>query len=391
MKERELDIKDLLLYLWSRAVVVVIFGIGMATLGAGYGYLKQDKPETADEIYQKIITTNHDYTNSINDTKNSAWQVRPEKSYIVSGRIYIDFNFSNIEGNSNLDYSSMLAKLQGDATNIFINDDVALVITDDINKNTYEGVSSISSTDLQWQIYSWFSGANILSYRVIDVDADRALDIAKHLSENFVNSIGEYETIDSVSVIDEPFVMTENTKEQASEGNVELDIKKIIKFIFLGGCIGVILSCGLYVLIYILKDSVRTVEDLDYCGQRMLGRVYTKVKKNDGEYARIAYNIALLEGVNNILIVPVDEKSDADMLLNKIKEELIKLKKEINIVTSSNIKTSPDAILESKNHDAIVLLAKYGKTSMNDFEAAIRDLSSSSDKIVGTILDGVIC
>lgn len=398
VKERVIDLREFLKFLLEKKYIIILFMILLVGSVCGVYLYKQkinansldseiDEME-GDTSLQEIIAQNHDAYYHLNDVTAFSDASQPAGTYNSSVRLFVDFDFSSIEGNSNLDFSQMINKLQQDSLLIFVCDESLKNVINELDLTQYDDMSEFTSEDLSWLINKNYLGANVLQVVVTDTNPERAQAIIDALVSEFIEKAKQVDTIDSVTIIDDARSVRTGVvgtkKIQKTQG--ELSLKKLLKYLIVGG-IGV-LSILIVVLfaIFLIKDAVRTSADVETVNLTLFGEIKNKKNKIE-DYKRIAYSIALYKDCKNLLFVPVDKYSENKEVYDKVKEELLKVDKSINVYFSKNINESADAILEAAKMDAIIILAFKGKTKMEELQFAKTEMDKTGKKILGTILD----
>lgn len=420
IKERVIDLRQYILYLWENVIIIIIF-VGLFTCGMTvFSYIKQKNEivsltESETSTLESIMTQNHEAYYHLNDVKSYTDAVPPANTYNSHAKLYVDFNFSDIEGGENLDVNSMINKFQQDALILLVSQDSLGSVIDKLDLNSYEDMSNLTSDDLGWMVNRNFLGANVMQIVVTDVDPDRAKLICDAVIEEFISRTNELTSIDSVSVIDPPSQPEAGIKKESANSSVQLAIskKKLLKYAILGCALGVVFIAVIYLLMFLFKDAVRNSLDLAFADISLFGSVSKKEKKKKENYKRLAYNISLLDACKVLTIVPVDKKSDDSSLVEGIAEELksigkktavifgddaetpklqksiesAKAKNELILVAVKNIKDYADATLAATESDAILLSATFGKSRMGDILYAKSEMDKVGTKIVGAVLE----
>ena len=382
-KRRELDFKQCLFYVLDHCIVAIIVGVIFACLLSCYSYTNQKNNNNSEKTLKEIITRNKSayYPNAGQVVRNTEKEEVPG-SCNIRGDIFIDFDFKNIEGNSNLDYSSMVNRFQSDAISLFIRDTTIYKIADNVNSSSYKNIKkSISADELRWLININFNGANILHYSVTDIDPDRALDIAKALNEIFIKENNSYEAFNSVKSLNEPSIFIDNT-------NIEYktSYSTIIKYSVVGFVLGIIFIFGLYFLLFILTDRIWTIKDLEYFGVDTYGVIPCKSKQRDNEYKRIAYNLIAKNESKKIFLIPADEKTKIDSIVDNVSAILKDNNNNSEFIKSDCVKSTPEAVINAQKTDGIVLVVKYGSTTIKEFDFSLNEMLKSGKDILGAII-----
>ena len=380
--EREIDIKQGLLYLWDHVGIIILVGIVFAALLGGYKVFDMNKPLNSTEVLGSIIEQNKAAANPAAGVYNYYTDREViEGTCVVRSQISIDYSFDNVIVSDNMDYNGLWGRFQIDATNTLNRSDVLNAIVNEVNAKHYDDIE-LNAEQLKYMIYPYFGGANVAYISVTDVNKDRALDIANMLGKYFVQNASEMENVKSVELVGSPVFAYDTTEEVA-----EFSIVDLIKFVIIGGVVGVVLACGLYFVLFILKDAVRTSDDVEYARVSTFVRIPSKKDRKEAEYKRAAYKISLLENCNRILMVPVDTKTEIKELCDKVAEELKSVKSDTKLIQTDDIISSPDALLEAKSSDAVLLVSTYGVTSVKELAYARDEISKTGTEILGVVID----
>ena len=98
-------------------------------------------------------------------------------------------------------------------------------------------------------------------------------------------------------------------------------------------------------------------------------------------------NISFLQDCSNLVIIPVDKKSEDEGLIDAITDNLKDVDKNKTIVKAGNVKDNADATMKAKDGQAVLLVAKYGKTRKSDLLFAKSELEKTAVPILGVIID----
>lgn len=385
-KRRTVDLRQCLLYILDHIVPIIIVGVIAAAALCGFGYVRTQKNSSSQKTFEAITAQNRkafypDGTGTVLNTERK----KVDGSCIVRAEIFIDYDFSSIEGNNNLDYSAMVSRFQQDAIVRMVSDAALGRISDEINKGSYSGVDSdskLTAESLRWMINTYFTGANVMQFSVTDISKERGLAIAELLCDEFIREGKSYETFDALRVLEAPAVFADMTDKTEGFG-----IKSAVKYGILGGAAGVFLMIGIYLVIFLFTDRVRTSEDTDFLGITAFGRVPCKPEAREPEYRRLAYNLASAENCKKVLLVPTDPSVNASELADKVTEALKALKKDVRLTAAADIKSDPEALPKAAEADAVLLAASYGKTSLKDLEYARSEMSKTGKQLLGVVID----
>lgn len=383
-KERELDIKQLLFYILDNIKWAILVGLLCGILLGAYGYVKASKSDSAEASsasIQDIIKKNRTKWNGIDTSVTSdAFSDPLPGTYIANAKVYVDFNYSNIEGNDNLDFSDMNTRIQGDVVALAGSNESRQSVIDKLNLHSYEDMQNLSMDDLRYMTSCGFYGSNIMQIQIADVDGDRAKKIANELANNLIENVADYETIDEISLLEEASLIYSSNYEMLG---TTFYIKNAIKYGVVGVFLGFVLVGVICFLTYVFKDTVRTKEDIDAMEFNAYWIIHSAKDKRDIEIKRLAYSLGFLDK-KQIAIVPIDSYS----VSSELKEGL--LSKDINnnvkINVSENILDNPEVVLEAKKSDAVILASAYGKTRINDIELVQKELMNIGIEIAGIIV-----
>ena len=226
--------------------------------------------------------------------------------------------------------------------------------------------------------------------------------------------------------------ITDPVTAEETEYNFDFHMNKVIKMGIIGLIVGLVLMIGIYLLVFIFKDAVRTALDLEFAGLKLFGTVpgsgSKKSSEEDGEkdskkenkgnskteeaYRRIAYNILLNESGKVFTLVPVDKISENDNVVKSISEKIRSAGKKVTIlniegvsdeqirkniisaadkndivlVGTKNIKDCADAIPVALNSDGAIILTSFGKSREKDLVSAVNDLAKTKVELLGGVI-----
>lgn len=386
-KRRELDFKQCLLYLLDHLILAIVVGVICAAALAAFGSSRSVKTDDPKKTYDNVVAVNRSAFYPVaGQTILNTEKAKINGTCIVRSEIYTDFSFCNIEGSTNADYNTLIYRFQQDSTIRFVSDKTLADIVRQINSKRYSaGQNSVTVETLRWQINAYYSGVNVLQFSVTDIDTQRALDIAGLLNEAFLEEAKNYEPIESAEIIEQPAVFFDNT---SVSSKTTVSLTALVKYGIVGGALGVMLVFGVLIVLFIVKDNVRTLKDLDYLDLALYGRIPGKQSLRDPEYKRIAYNLILENSSEKILFVPVDKRTGVDELADRVSAELSAHKNSSEIIRAENVRSSPEALLTAASVDGIVLVATCGASAMADVEYSKAEMSRTGTEIRGVILVG---
>ncbi len=415
VKERVIDLRQYFLYVWENAVIFVLVVLAFTVGMFGYSYNKQKKAMNSVSEEKAnlsvIISQNHDTFYGISSKGKFTDADQPENTYNSSARLFVDFDYSSIENNDNLDFTQMTTKVQQDAMLLLVSDSALTNVINNLKLNNYDDMKNLTTEDLKWMVNRNFLGANVLQIVVTDVDADRSHLITEAVVKEFLNSSKSFKTISNVEIIDEASVPQIGLQSKVSPAVISK--KKLFKYAIVGFAGGAVLMAVVYLLLFIFFDSIRNALDLAFADIKLFGTISRKESKKKEAYRRIAYNISLADTGKVLVVVPIDSKSEDELFVSGVEEELKSIGKKVGIVSREsaespeikksiedakknndvvivsvrNIKDYADATLAATNSDKILMLSTFGKTRMKDVIYAKSELDKTGTPILGAVLN----
>ncbi len=386
---RIIDMRNIFSYLKSKVVFLILAVIfGCAALG-GYNYMKQKKDvdnvvEANVDLLKMTMTQNH---NAFYFKKDNTYSdAEPYKGiYNSYAKVYIDFNFDDIENYENTDFSMVSTALTTDATLLLWDADLLNEVIDDLQLHSYGDMKNITPDKLQWLINKNILGAHVMNIVVSDVDPERAKAICDKLIEKFVKKSGEVSFIDSVTVINYGSLPTDNSffgKSATVTPTKEIDKKRVLKYGIAGGFAGFVFVAVVFVIWYIINDAVRCEADLAFLGLDSVTGSYRKKL----DHSRVAHSINLYEAYNKVLLVAIDNKVSAGNFAGEVKKELKAIGSDKKIEFAENFKDDADALAKVKECDAVIYLVKHNRTRLSDISEAKKMLGKADAKCLGGIM-----
>lgn len=416
-KVRQIDLFQYFRYLWEKAVKLILIAVICGALFMGYNYLKQSdeskKPvvNAKKAILTSVRTANHDaFYAPASSPLPYTYSAKPANAFNAYAKVFVDFNYDFIEGNTKMDYYQMVKCLQQDANILLIRSDSLQKVIDDLKLRDYDDMSDITVDDLRWMIISNFLGSNVMQVFVTDVDPDRAAKISEAVINEFMENSKDYTSIDEVEVIDAPNVSIGSSDSVVK--SPEISKTSLIKAFIIGGFGGAFMAAVIMFIVFILRDPVRTSKDLGYYDIKCMGLIPKKKDRQVEAYKRLAYDISLIDDCRVVTLVPIDKYSEKDEMLPTIEEELGKIGKKVAtldgkevsvdklaqkiktdgegkdllVINEKNISDYADAIISAVNSDAVILMASYAKTEMKQLGFAINELSKTKKNIAGVVI-----
>ena len=387
MKEkiRTIDLKQFIKYFFERLFIVipVVLACVAAFVVMNYKEQKEVVESSKKELVTRVMSQNHKayYYNSVKFTDAET----PKGIYNSMAAVYIDFNYSDVELTSGFDISNYTTKMGNDLLDVLVNIDTLEEVINELDLRSYPEFDNLSAERLKWMINKNFQGSHVIKFVVSDVDPNRAKLIADKLLEKFLNNIKNYFSVDEAKVVDYPSVPKDSGLFSTSNEVIQTGVskKEMLKFAIVGGIIGVCLIAAILFVVFIVCDTVRTENDLEFAEVEQL----VNVNRKKVDYKRIAYSIdSESDSEKNILFVSVDKRINAEEVASAVKDELKTINKNIKIDFADDFIHQSDALAKVKNVDGIVYLAKYGKTKMRDLISTKNSLDRFKAENIGAII-----
>ena len=382
-RERELDVKQFIFYIIDNIKWVLLVGVIFGLLFGAYGYVKAskaDSPELAGASVQDIIKKNRTKWNSLNTgVVADAFNDPLPGTYIANAKVYVDFDYSSIEGNENLDFTAMNTKIQGDIVALAGSNESRQSVIDSLNLHNYSDMNGLSLDDLKYMTSCGFFGANILQIQVVDRDEKRALAIVEKYVNNLIKTVSQYETVDNIKVMEKPCI---SHVSGCTTIGIKGYVKNAIKYGGVGTFIGIICVCGILFIGFYLNESVRTPDDYDFLNLNTLGIVSTKKEVQDTEYKRLIYNLTFLEK-ETLVLVPINNSVSIESLNEKIIKSNLKSCK---ISCTESFLENPDVVLTARKNTNVILVSAYGKTLVKDLRFVQSELKKANTEVLGVVI-----
>ena len=376
----KIDIKQLFLYVWDHILIIVFASVFFSLVLGGIRYKQMITPINPNKVYNEILSMNKDAANpSVGVYSYSSDREIIKGSCVIRSQLYIDYNYDELNSIDNNDYNSIMSRYQNDVINVIFSGNTLVMIANQINNNDYSGVNSINADDLRYML-SWTTGAsNTFCISVSDINVDRALDISNLLNKYASENLPKLKIINEVRVLDSPVVYY-NTIGMPED----YSLSELIKFIIIGGFLGFVLTCLVYLFLYCINYTIRSTSDISNLDLVTYARIPLAPSKQNIEIKRMAYNMSSDNNIKKISLIPVDEKTDIDSLYKDLKSEIEK--NNIELIKSENIVCSADVTLDAQRVDAVILVATFGKTRVSDLEFAKTEIEKIHKSILGVAL-----
>ena len=403
-KERVIDLRQYFLYLWEKLIILIIVGGACAAALAVREYGKQKNSPVQRTSLTAIMNQNREAY--YNTTRNYTDANRPANTVESRVKLYLDFNVdeNNEEMKTDSNYFKQLAY---DACALCVSESAMQSVIDKLDLHSYDDMKNISPFELSWLVNKNIQGAHIMIIVVTDVDADRAHDIAEAITEKFIENAKALGLVKNISIVDAP-----STPEDLVIGGAMINYKKIIKHFIIGGAAGVIMAAAIMLIIFIIKDAVRTSEDIEFAGLKRFGRISMKQKNFEEDMKRFAVSLSTPDTGKIITVAPIDKAVDSKRIVEGIESAFDKLGIKVKvlsgdldskalsigalskeslkvdhlIIVPKDMIGSADAVISAKSSDATILLAKFGKTRMTNLVNAREELAKMNVNVPGVVV-----
>lgn len=379
---KTIDIVYFLRYLRSKAVILLVSAIVFAGLIAGYSYKKQkgsvNKPEQ--EILKSVMKQNHDAFFFTNVKYSDA--EKPEKVYNSSAKLYVEFDYSDLlinEDVDNLSFQEISKSYENDVCTIIKDGKLLSEVIEELGLRNDEDMKDITPDNLQWLINRNFTGAHVMNVVISDVNPERAKKICDKVIEKVNKKIVEYPFVKSSEIISEA-TLPENGYYTISTGGNSIDKKKLVKFGIVGMMIGIILAAAVLFVLYAFTDKIYSEADINDAGLKLT----SGIRRKNIDYKRLAGSINLYDA-EKVLLVSVDGKTDAKKDAEEISKELKALGSGVKLTGTGSFLDDTDALAKVKEYDSVIYLVKYGKTRLRTLKEA-EEILSRSAKSLGVIV-----
>ncbi|MBR0515658.1 MAG: hypothetical protein IJJ89_02335 [Eubacterium sp.] len=379
---KTIDIVYFLRYLRSKAVILLVSAIVFAGLIAGYSYKKQKGSvnKSEQEILKSVMKQNHDAFFFTNVKYSDA--EKPEKVYNSSAKLYVEFDYSDLlinEDVDNLSFQEISKSYENDVCTIIKDGKLLSEVIEELGLRNDEDMKDITPDNLQWLINRNFTGAHVMNVVISDVNPERAKKICDKVIEKVNKKIVEYPFVKSSEIISEG-TLPENGYYTISTGGNSIDKKKLVKFGIVGMMIGIILAAAVLFVLYAFTDKIYSEADINDAGLKLT----SGIRRKNIDYKRLAGSINLYDA-EKVLLVSVDGKTDAKKDAEEISKELKTLGSGVKLTGTGSFLDDTDALAKVKEYDSVIYLVKYGKTRLRTLKEA-EEILSRSAKSLGVIV-----
>lgn len=225
-QEIEIDLREIFMYLYNHLYVLIV----SALIGAMLFYLASN-----------LLLT---------------------KQYVSSTRIYV----LNQQDQQTVTYTDLQTgtQLTKDYAKLVTSQTVTSQVIADLDlQNKYDDMRNITPGQLASMIsVETLTDTRVIQISVTDVSPTRAQDIANAVRVAASQRIYEVMAIEAVNVVD-----TANLPEGPSSPNT-------MKNTAIGGAVGLVLAAAIYILIFLLDDTIKTPDDVEkYLGLSVLASI----------------------------------------------------------------------------------------------------------------------
>ncbi len=377
-QERNIDMRQFLLYLWEHVVIfaLVVLLCGMAMGCFSYKKQKAAASGTIASISQIVSTNRSAYFEQDNDNYTDA--IIPEGVYNSYGRVYVDYSLEELGDSETID-SDMLDRVSHDITMLVRSSESMSEIIDELDLRKYPDMKNITENDLSYMINANLQGIHIVNIVVSDVNPERATLLEKEVMNKFVEKAPVCLGYKNVRILDEASEL-----DDAVESAWTLNKKKLLKYFVFGCVVGFVFVGVLFFVLFIFIDAVRTDEDVRFVGADYYGNI--PLRNKETSYTKIAYSLLNEEGISSIVIVPVDKRVDITEMCDSINSVFKDKNQTKKVISSKSIDVSADALEKLQDADAALLVSKFGKTSVKLLMNAVSEVNRSGKKNLGIII-----
>ena len=410
---REIDLIQLIGYFFEHIIIICLVGVLCSVLAMGYNYIKQRSVDT-DQVKRNTINAiiNQNKVASyapVSQPKPYTYEETISGTYLSDAKLYVEFDYRTLSNYSNNDFTNMTSKFQQDAVQYLLNGESLQRVIDELSLDSYEDMKEITPDDLKWMICAEFSGANVMQFVVTDVDEERAGKILEATINELINNKGDLGNISEVRIIDHPVIVNGSSD---NEGGISINKINLAKYGLFGLILGLIIVCGIYCVIYVIKCPIRGGDDFKQLNIRCLGEVPKNDEKKNETVKKISYALSTGEYGRVITYIPVDEynsrgnigevyqaimkeEGKSVIVLDSLKMNIEEIIETINggetsddilFIYSDSFKRSAKTAQLLKFSDSVILGTEYSKTQMGDLEKVVEEISFFDVDIIGAIV-----
>ena len=243
----------------------------------------------------------------------------------------MDFNIDGFEDGEKLDNNNIITQLSNDACYLVVSESAMDRIIEKLDLRQYDDMKNITGYDLSWIVNKNMQGVHIMNITVTDVNAARAHDIAEAVAEEFMANAKSYGLVKDIKVIDKA-----SRDADVVIGKSALNKKGLIKKFIVGGALGVVMTVVILLIIFIIKDAVRTGEDIDFSGFERFGRFSLKRKVKEENLKKFAAGLDNPKYGKVISLIPLDKGGVSVDIVDGIKGAFEGIGKKAEVITSED-------------------------------------------------------
>jgi len=368
--ERLFDVRHFGMYLMKHMIVIVCVSLACAVAMFGYKYKTSSTGSdvTASSILNDIVAQNK--AASYDKTNNSFTDADcPDGACNSSVSLYVDFNFSELEGEDTVDFTTLMSSYAEDVRALVVSEAVLGAVIENLKLTSYEDMQDITVEKLGYMINRGMKGAHSVYIVVTDNSPERAQSIASEVTKQFIKAAKKYMNIDDIEITSEASLPDTPSVSEAS-----INKKALLKYAIVGFAAGFILTLCVLFTIYVMNDSVRTERDLAYLGLAYVG---TLTSQDDTRlYARIADAIRLTPSVQRLYVLGLDAVSSPDKLAAGIETAL----------KDDSVQVKSGDVAHIEVGDTVLVAATYGQTKMETLKEFQALFANSEIHVLGTVL-----
>ena len=435
LDEREISIFDMMMYLLRRYRSIILVGVICALVVCAGAFVKT-KFIISDSDYEKYERDMTVYNADQNLLKSYNDKLVEAKNYLVESPLIDAESYKLPTATVSLCVESLNEKSSNTSTNYDPGDSIInnIVLTIDKSDKWQDiadkyGVNSKYVKELISVEPDFDSNIVVLNtFGKDEISANSLLDDIRALVNNSLSSILEsykgYSVIernhsvyldtawvndigvDTEANINEyinQITALENKYKNSGEPKEPgyFSVMRGVKYILIGGVVGVVIMCVWYCLKYLLSDSIHTDDEIhDLCGFTNLGtfsvaedgkngidkflisKQYGEVQEDTYVYDRIAESINLLaKDREEVLLIGTADKEK----LVKLEAELNKLVENTKIVSGGNLNTDNEALSKLKGTDSVVLVEERNVSKIKEVVKEVEFIRNCDKRILGYI------
>lgn len=359
--EEEIDIKELVSILWNKKnfIIGITLFISFITFISyillNNVIIKFQDAENSEIYYAEthfiIGTAEPQKAIIIPQTSDTNSQISvTDQSRIIQTEIFIDTYREMIKSKSSLDKIIEELNLDIDANRL---------------------ASSIS--------FSNVSESNFFSLTVLYNNKEKAVQIAEKLMEEFINNMSKAYPMDKVSIIDEPYLLSNSDIASSATASQLITPKSIaktsfnstLKYTIVAAFIGFVISSAIILFKEIFNNTIKTKSDLEKITKSH--NLISLTQNRADDYNQMAVLRVKLDDSKDILVTSPERNDNLIYVADNLADSLAKNLKKV--------------LLIDLNFARPILVKKYNLKSLLEF--ATSKNSDSLKKIVSKSINGL--